>query len=209
MACAANATRELVTFFNDQLLPHGGKLIAETLGCSEDTAIQILRRHVGFCLDACHLALQFETLTDVLRTCKRENILISKVHVSAALKTAAANAETLQDFNESTYLHQVKGRRSDGSVTGWTDLPDLAANPPAPDVEELRCHFHVPLFWEGAAPLASTRDALDHEFLSAIQRGATQHLEIETYTFDVLPDAVRPKSVADCMAQETNWFLEQ
>jgi hypothetical protein len=88
----------------------------------------------------------------------------------------------------------------------WYDLPDaLREVPDFPDVEELRVHFHVPLFFRGAGPLQSTGNALDDEFFHLLRKGDCQHLEIETYTFDVLPPEVHPGDIVKSVAQEYSW----
>jgi hypothetical protein len=60
-------------------------------------------------------------------------------------------------------------------------------------------HFHVPLHHEPAAPLAATtgvlRDAV--AAVRAAPHGAEAHLDVETYTWSVLPDGVPGAVAAD------------
>jgi hypothetical protein len=93
--------------------------------------------------------MQFEELTTSYRAYLSAGIRISKVQISAALR-APSNPETwdaLRKFAEPVYLHQVKALAKSGARIAWYDLPDaLAELPKFPDAEELRVHFHVPLF---------------------------------------------------------------
>ena len=87
--------------------------------------------------------------------------------------------------------------------TRWRNCPTF------PDVEELRVHFHVPLFFTGAGPLQSTADALTPDFFHELRSGVCSHLEIETYTFDVLPPEVHPGDIVKSIAREYAWVLEK
>ena len=72
---------------------------------------------------------------------------------------------------------------------------DGALRPGFAGLERLRTHFHVPLCWPGDAELGTTRPDLEAG-LAALAR-ATDHLEVETYTFDVLPAADRARYADD------------
>jgi sugar phosphate isomerase/epimerase len=164
---------------------------------------EMLRRHLGVCFDTCHSAIQFEELDRAIDAYRAGGIRISKIQLSAALECEAAARGALEPFAEPVYLHQVKGRAADGSIRSWTDLPDALKG--ARDGETLRVHFHVPLFWEGAGELRSTSKCLTPEFWKLVREGASPHLEIETYTFDVLPEPLRKMNVVDSIAREFNW----
>ena len=69
-------------------------------------------------------------------------------------------------------------------------------------------HFHVPLFFQGNGPLASTVSTLTPDFFRELRQGATSHVEIETYTFDVLPAEIRPADVVGSIAREFTWVAE-
>ena len=65
----------------------------------------------------------------------------------------------------------------------------------------------VPLFFRGAGPIQSTAGALDDEFFHLLRGGACPHLEIETYTFDVLPPDVHPGDIVKSISQEYAWVM--
>lgn len=210
--CYLETTAETIAFFKDVLFTAATAEVARILKCYRSDAEAMVRRHLGVCFDTCHVALQYENPTDSLRAYRAEGIRISKVQLSAALRTPS-NAESwaaLRPFAEPVYLHQVKGRAASGDRSSWTDLPAaLDALPGGPDLEELRVHFHVPLFFTNAGPLYSTADSLTPDFFHELRSGICPHLEIETYTFDVLPPEVRPGDVVESIAREYAWVLER
>ena len=197
--CCIETVEETVRFFE------------EVLDAAGDRAI--IRRHVGVCFDTSHMAVEFEDLTRGLRRLLEAGVRVAKVHLSSALclRPTAAALEQLGQFRDTVYLHQVKVRSADGDVTSYPDLPEaLEAGARAPDRnKEWRVHFHVPLFFEAMGDLRSTSDLFDDEFVKAIRSGATGHLEIETYTFGVLPEPLRPRDLTDGIAKEYEWVLER
>jgi hypothetical protein len=210
-SCFLETTAETVAFFRDTLWTHGADAVRKIRGCDATQAGEILRKHVGVCFDTCHVALQFEDPLEALRTYRAEGIRISKVQLSAALMTGGSAEcwEALRPFAEGVYLHQVKARVASGEIRSWTDLPPaLAPDADHFGIEEARVHFHVPLFFQGNGPLASTVSTLTPDFFRALRQGATSHIEIETYTFDVLPAEIRPSDAVRSVAREFAWVEE-
>jgi hypothetical protein len=75
-------------------------------------------------------------------------------------------------------------------------------------------HFHVPLDLDPEPPLTATRDHTRStlEALVGGGRAVTDHLEVETYTWGVLPDAARPRTDDDLsrrIAGEVAWVRDQ
>jgi hypothetical protein len=210
--CFLETTAQTLAFFRSALPEGAIPEIRRTLGCGDSEAETILLRHVGVCFDTCHVALQYENLAASLKAFRDAGVLLSKIQLSAALQ-APATKETyaaLSAFREPIYLHQVKGRATDGSVRSWPDLPEaLEALPSTDDLEELRVHFHVPLFVSPNAPLASTASTLDDDFWNEVRSGTCPHLEIETYTFDVLPPEVHPGDIVKSISEEYRWVLKK
>lgn len=198
--CYLETTEDATRFLKDSLFRLGGKKLAE----------EILRRHIGVCFDTCHVAIQFEDLAESLRRYEAEGIRISKIQVSAALRghCTAAPLEELKAFVEPVYFHQVKARTASGEILSWNDLPDALRDLPArADARELRVHFHVPLFVEKYWALGSTASLLTPEFFARVRKGCTSQLEIETYTFDVLPEDLRAGGVTHSISSEFQWLL--
>ncbi len=169
-----------------------------------------LHLHLGVNYDACHFAIQFEEAKESLTAFRGQNIRISKIHLSSALR-ATPNESSLADlwpFAEDIYLHQVVARTHQGLFLRYEDLPvALKKNEPA---DEWRIHFHVPLY---APPIAGLRTTIDQatdvlDWLAA-RPGACNHLEMETYTWAVLPPELKSASVIDQLVREYEWILPQ
>ncbi len=210
-SCFLETTAETIAFFQDLMWTVGVEEVKRIRKCYTSDAEEMIRRHLGVCFDTCHVALQFEDPAASLQAYRDAGIRISKIQLSAALMIQSGGAawDALRQFVEPVYLHQVIGRTADGAIKSWDDLP-LALNDEAgrAEVGEARVHFHVPLFFTGAGEINSTGGLLSPDFFRQILDGATSHVEIETYTFDVLPAAIRPPDVVESIAREYAWALE-
>ena len=209
--CFLETTDEAINFFKTVLWTEGVQEVKRIRKCYTSEAEAIVRRHIGICFDTCHVALQYEDPAESLKKYQAEGIRISKVQLSAALsaRNTPEAREALRSFVEPVYLHQAKALLKDGSVQSWPDLaPALDDSAELAEIEELRVHFHVPLFFKGTETLQSTFDTLTPEFFALLKKGATSHVEIETYTFDVLPAEIRPPDVVKSIAREFQWVRE-
>jgi hypothetical protein len=174
-----------------------------------------LNKHLGVNYDTCHFAIEFEEAAAALRSFQHHDIRISKIHLSNALKLRPTPAalQRLAAFADEVYLHQVIVRPVDGSLTKFRDLTPALSSPLAqsPAVgDEWRVHFHVPLQMQPTAELDTTADhvvgVLQH--LQA-QPQLCAHLEMETYTWAVLPEPLRSRDVTDQIVAEYEWTLAQ
>ena len=176
---------------------------------------EAVRRCIGVNYDTCHLAVEYETPAAAMANFKESGMRISKLHLSSALQLTPSDEalHQLHSFTEDTYLHQTIVRHEDGSLVRYLDLPDaLAAAKADPRAlgEEWRVHFHVPLH---ALPEMNFGDTKDHlcgvlDVLAA-EPGLCQHLEMETYTWGVLPEELRTADVADQLQKEYAWCLAE
>lgn len=209
--CLIENTEETVRFFEDWLWPVGGAYLADTLGASETTARRLLQRHLQVCYDTCHFALQYETPSHTLARFEEAGISVGKIQLSSALRVPMSGnrqtiANRLRPFAESTYLHQVVERRTDGPLGRYPDLPDALPHIDQTDAEEWRIHYHVPLFTAEYDGLASTRTAITDTITALKENVFCTHLEIETYTWDVLPSRMK-KPLATSLRREYEWTL--
>ena len=149
------------------------------------------------CFDACHSAVAYEDPDAALDALDAAGLRVGKAQLSAALTVPASARDELRPFADPIYLHQVTER---GSHRTWPDLPEALAEDGS--AEEWRVHFHVPIFVERYGALKSTQEHLRR----CIERVDTAHLEIETYTWDVLPADLKASSV-DSIAREYEWVL--
>lgn len=209
--CFIETTDEAVAFFTGDLPAIAGPRLAGRAGVPAGEAESVLARHLGVCFDTAHAAVQFESLAESLGLLGSAGVRVGKVQLSAALRLRPTPAalRRLRDFADPVYLHQVRRRRGDGTIEGFADLGDAlaAAERADPAGDELRVHFHVPLFFGGTGWLESTGELLTAEVWRLLVGPAslTQHLEIETYTFDVLPEPLRCGCVEDSIAREFAW----
>ena len=203
---------ELVTFFERHLLRHGAVVLSDRLGVTRDAAANLIARHVQVCLDTCHVAVAYERPADVIRRYLAAGMRIGKIQVSSALRVPLPREEgarrealgALAAFVEPTYLHQVLECDARGRVRQYPDLPDALREGPAPDASEWRVHFHVPVFWEGSTPLSSTQAAILETFECLREQPFTRHVEVETYTWDVLPRELK-QPLLDSIERELKW----
>ena len=181
---------------------------AEALGCEA-----VVREYIGLCFDVCHQAVEFEAVTKSIDMLVRNDIRINKVHITNAVELTdpAHNhegREALCRFVEPRYLHQTYAQFADGTVEQRIDLQQADIRRTPADrflqADRWRVHFHVPVFAETLGPLRTTRPDL----AAALQRVArldyAPHLEVETYTWPVMPgDSSSPSTgLADRIAQE-------
>jgi hypothetical protein len=210
--CFLERTDQTIEFFENHLLTTGVDEVARLLRCERPQAEEALRRHLGVCFDTCHVALQFENPYDALKAYRDAGIRISKIQLSAALAGPGVPEtwDTLKTFAEPVYLHQVKARLPDGGIASWYDLPTaIEEGPQMKEIEEVRVHFHVPLFASNFGTLSSTVGTLEPRFFHALRKGVTSNLEIETYTFDVLPPEFSPGDVVKSVAREFSWAMQE
>jgi hypothetical protein len=170
-----------------------------------------LSRHLGINYDACHLAVEFEDPTEGLDQLADAGIRLSKLHLSSALKVqpGAAAREALRAFADATYLHQVVARQADGQLIRYRDLePALAESSGMDPAEEWRIHFHVPLYSPPSALFDTTADHL-LGVLDVLGRDPQRcrHLEMETYTWEVLPSELKQRGVVDQLVDEYQWTI--
>jgi sugar phosphate isomerase/epimerase len=212
--CHMETVDETVRFFETHLFaPPAVHAFSRLTGLGRGESEAALRRFLGVCFDACHMAVEFEDATAGLAALRGAGIRVGKVQVSAGLRVRMdpgdrVLVDALRPFAEGVYLHQVVERQGDRLVR-YLDLP-AALEAVAHDgagAREWRIHFHVPLFREELGPFASTQDYL-RGVLGLLRREAyTPHLEVETYTWDVLPEAYRREDIAVAVARELRWVL--
>jgi len=162
-----------------------------------------LRQGLGVCLDCCHHAVEFEDPAQALAALARAGIPIAKVQVSSAPRLEAPGPELLALFDEPCYLHQVVIRGPAGELSRYSDLPDALQAHPARPGEEWRVHFHIPIFTDQTESFGTTRSFIE-ETLPLLDESIL--LEVETYTFDVLPKELRKESVTESIIREIQWL---
>ncbi len=206
-------TTEVIDFFTNWLLPTSGAYLAKSLGISTQLAKAQLLEHIRVCYDTCHFALEYEDPAVVFARFQNAGIKIGKIQLSAAIKVVLpANREVLlarlRPFAESTYLHQVIERWADGSLHHYPDLVTALPHLEQSKAKEWRTHFHVPIFVSDYQVLQSTQDDIVAVLQLLQTNPVCQHLEIETYTWDVLPQEMKIDVLAS-IQREYEWVLQK
>ena len=205
---------EMVAYFEQWLLPVGGQWLAKALAISQTEAEQHLKDHVQVCYDTCHFAVEYEQPQQVFEQFRKAGIKVGKGQLSAALRIEIPEdaakkvwlADQLEPFAESTYLHQVIERGADGGLRRYEDLQQVLADFTKTQAKEWRTHFHVPIFVDRYQAFQSTQTDIT-AFLQALPNiPECSHLEIETYTWDVLPPDMK-LDIAMSIQREYEWVL--
>ncbi len=194
--CYLETTGETVEFFKkiEQYRPGDGRW----------------RQHLGVNYDACHLAVEFEEPAHALSHLLGNGIRISKLHFSSALKVRPSEnvRAALTEFEDSVYFHQVVERSPEGYLRRFKDLPLALQQSQAGPGAEWRIHYHIPLHSQPAGFYEPTADHLLGviEFLGR-DPSICSHIEMETYTWEVLPPELKNRSVVEQLVQEYQWTL--
>lgn len=210
-ACHLETVQETIDFFQDHVFSHAA--VEQTAKLARVTPAQaeaLLRRHLGVCFDTCHMAVEFEPAVAALDRLLGAGIRIGKVQISAGLQAPALTTD-LRAFDDGVYLHQVV-RGGDGNLVRYVDLDDAfaAASPrDASGGHVYRVHFHVPLFLETLGAFKSTQPYVREVLAALRERAICQHLEVETYTWDVLPAVYRSESIVKAIARELRWVKDE
>ncbi len=203
---------EFIEWFENDLLPSGIPVIKSKLNISGQKAEYLIKEHLCLCYDVCHFAIGYESHQSVIDDIKRRGIKIGKIQISAALKAVMNSSEderksikeNFEKFNEPVYLHQVVAKTNDGKLLRYPDLPEALKEKDNPLVNEWRAHFHVPVFAEKFDLLYSTHDEIMEVLSLQKKEPFTNHLEVETYTWEVLPDDLR-LPLQDSIIREMEW----
>ncbi|HYX18412.1 MAG TPA: metabolite traffic protein EboE [Nostoc sp.] len=208
-------TSEIIDFYQNWLLPIGGNYLSEKLNIEPSLAKSKLLEHVRVCYDTCHFSVEYEEPQSVFVRLQSAGIKIGKIQISAAIKVKipadvekrSLIVERLRPFAESTYLHQVIERRSDGTLHHYPDLITALPHLEESLAEEWRTHFHVPIFIHDYQILQSTQDDIATVLHLIQTNNACSHLEIETYTWDVLPAEMKIDLLTS-IQREYEWVLK-
>ncbi len=198
--CYLEDTKETVRFFAQMHEDRPG-----------DTRLDEL---LGVNYDCCHLAIQYEKPDDALNRLREAGIRISKIHLSNAMKVKPIPAvcEALKAFQDPVYFHQVIAQDDWFQLKRYQDLDvalaDIAAHDPAKPLPEWRIHFHIPLHTQPNELFGTTSDHVQGVLAAVAARpGLCSHFEMETYTWEVMPEPMKNRSVVDQLVAEYEWTL--
>lgn len=201
--CLWETTDDLIRLFTEDLPNYATKAGSNPLAQTAD--------RLGVCLDTCHMAVLYEDIPGAVARLQKHEIPIAKVQLSAGLicRNQAGALRQLESFDEPVYLHQCAVKTSAGILR----YPDLEAALKAArgldQWDEVRTHFHVPLFVDHYGQLYSTGKLLSPEFFDLMRSGICRNLEVETYSFSVLPERYRADAVTENITKELEWVCQK
>ena len=210
--CFLETIEESVRFFRQHLFGADAvSRLSELSGLDQEAAAAALREHIGLCLDLCHAAVEFEDPAQCIRDLQQAGIRVSKMQISAGLRLPelTANAvDALKQFDDPVYLHQVVEQGPAGTKR-YADLPEaLATATGSADGREWRVHCHVPIFMDDLGAFSSTRSFISDVLAIHKRQSVSAQLEVETYTWNVLPDHLRTGGMELAIARELNWVMD-
>ena len=213
-ACFLETTEEAVAYFKDHLYAADSvrSLMTQT-GLSKPQAETALRNHLGMVYDICHQAVEYEDIGKSLQALADAGIPVFKLQEAAALRVPVVTqeiVEAMRPFAETVYLTQTVEMRN-GKMMRYLNLEDaFAAWARDPGPREWRTHVHVPVFLESIGEhFKTTRFAIEDALKFHKKNKLSPQLEIETYTWDVLPESMKTGSIVDYVQRELDWVKGQ
>ena len=207
--CFVETTDEAIAYFREHLYSGAAATaLAEATGLPVSEANAALRRHLGVVYDVGHQAVEFEDPREALAKLVDAGIPVYKLQLAAALRVpevTQGDVDRLRAFAESIYLTQTVERRN-GTTTRYLNMEDaFAAWEADPGPREWRIHFHVPIFLERLGALETTRESTAAALRMHRDLALSRHVEIETYTWDVLPDEFKTGDIVEYVSREIEW----
>jgi hypothetical protein len=211
--CFMEVTSEAVDYFTHHLYADkSAESLAKATGLSVAKAHAALRRHLGLVYDICHQAVEFEDISASLASLVAAGIPVFKLQEAAALRVPEVTQElvdALTPFADTVYLTQTIEKRN-GKLTRYLNLEDaFAAWKKDPGPREWRTHFHVPVFLDDLGMFKTTRFAIEEALRFHKATPVSTQLEIETYTWDVLPAHLKTGDITDYVVRELEWVQSQ
>jgi len=209
-ACFLETTEETIRYFRTRIWSSEGvTAFCRGSGLPASEAFGALRRHLGIVFDICHQSVQFEDIAGSLRALHAAGVPVFKLQAAAALRVPEVTSEAvaaLEAFTDTIYLSQTTQSR-DGALTRYLHLADAIdawrADPTG--TREWRTHVHVPVFLDDLGPFRTTRAGIEAALEVQALTPVSDHLEIETYTWDVLPARLRTGDIVDDVSRELAW----
>jgi hypothetical protein len=211
--CFLETTEETVSYFQEHVYSgEGTARLMRLTGLPASEVQGLVRRHLGVVFDICHQSVQFEDITASLMSLYEAGIPIFKLQAAAALRVPEVNADVvdaLMAFTDTIYLSQTTVKK-DGELTRHLNLIDAIEAwkaDPSGD-QEWRTHFHVPVFLDDLGKFGTTRPGVEAALRLHARTPLSDHLEIETYTWDVLPEHLKDGDITDYVTRELEFMRD-
>jgi hypothetical protein len=211
--CFLETTDETVDYFTNHL--YSGKSaerLARLAGIPIAEAHIAQRKYIGTVFDICHQAVEYENISKSLQKLVDAGIPIFKLQEAAAMRVPNVTqkiVDTLKRYAKTIYLTQTVEKK-DGKLNRFLNLEDaFRAWESDPGPREWRTHFHVPVFLDDLGEFGTTRFAIEDALKFHKSKPLSRQLEIETYTWDVLPDHLKTGDIVDYVCRELEWVRGQ
>ena len=212
--CFLETTDETIDYFRNHL--YAGRCGRESSPSSRNLPIaeanEALRRHLGIVYDICHQAVEYEDIAQSLQKLVDAGVPVFKLQEAAALHMPEVTqpvVDTLKRFAKTIYLTQTMEKK-DGKINRYLNVDDaIAAFEKNPGPREWRTHIHVPVFLDDLGLFRTTRFAIEDALRFHKQKPLSRHLEVETYTWDMLPDSLKSNDIVDYIYRELDWVRGQ
>ena len=208
--CLLETTDETVRYFQERIWsPEGIGRLMRLCRLPASEVAGLVRRHLGVVFDICHQSVQFEDIGESLRLLRDSGLPIFKLQAASALRVpdvTPAAVQALVPFTRTIYLSQTTQSRG-GHLTRRLNLADAIeawrAEPSSGG--EWRTHFHVPVFLDDLGDFRTTRPQIETALALHAMTPLSDHLEIETYTWDVLPEHLKTGDIVEYLTREVEW----
>jgi hypothetical protein len=211
--CFLETTDETIDYFTHHLYSGAAvEKLAKLAHLPISEANEALRRHLGIVYDICHQAVEYENISESLQKLVDAGIPIFKLQEAAALhipEVTQGVVDTLKRYAKTIYLTQTLEKK-DGKITKFLNVDDaISAFEKNPGPREWRTHIHVPVFLDDLGQFRTTRFAIEDALRFHKQKPLSPHLEVETYTWDMLPDSLKSGDIVDYICRELDWVRGQ
>ena len=211
--CYLETTDETIAYFTTHLFaPQTAERLAKAAGLHAADAAAAMRTHTGVVFDIGHQAVGYEDIPVSLQKLVDHGVAIVKLQEAAAVympEVTQKTVDALQAFAKTIYLSQTC-QKKDGTTTWFLNLEDaFEAFYKDPGPREWRTHFHVPVYLNDLGAFGTTRFALEQALAVHKKTPLSTHLEIETYTWDVLPSHLKTGDIVDYVCRELDWAKGQ
>ena len=212
-ACYLETTDETVAFFKERMYaPAGVAELAKIAQIPLSEAEGAIKRYLGIVFDIGHQSVGYEDIPQSLEKLVNAGIPIFKLQEAAALWVESLSLDIvpeLRRFTDTIYLSQTSLKTADGIVKYLNLGEALDAYEANPVPTEMRTHFHVPVFLEEIGPFKTTRFAVQQALAMHRKQPLSDHLEIETYTWDVLPAELKTGDIVDYVSRELEFVMKE
>jgi hypothetical protein len=212
-ACFLELTTETLAYFADHLYSDRAvDMLSASCRMSRPQAEMALRKHLGVVYDICHQAVEFEDITQSLNALRRAGIPVMKLQAAAAVRIPEVSPDAiaaLRKFDDPIYLHQTV-QMGGAPRKDFLDLSLAFESWMAAPVRcEWRTHFHVPVFLDDLGSFKTTRPSIEEALALHKANPVSAQVEIETYTWDVLPPHLKTGDIVDYVVKELEWVKAQ